>query len=135
GLFLDRGAGISLAQLTRADGASNTLAVGEALGGAPDGQRDFSFSWMGVGALVTWFGLPTEGTATDPPNPGKAGWWNFSSRHSGIVNFCFADGSVRGVRKGPIPPIPPATALSADYVNFVLVSGWNDGGIVDPNAL
>jgi prepilin-type N-terminal cleavage/methylation domain-containing protein len=80
---------ISMAQLTAADGASNTLMFGEAIGGdTSSGGLDFSFSWMGVGALPTAYGLPAPQTGT---------WYQFSSMHPGIVQFCMADGSVHGV--------------------------------------
>jgi prepilin-type N-terminal cleavage/methylation domain-containing protein len=73
------------------DGSSNTFLFGETLGGATSGPRDFAVTWMGAGSLTTVYDL------TEP-----ASFGNFSSRHIGVVQFCFCDGSVRGVSKiGP----------------------------------
>jgi len=81
------------------DGTSTTLAFGEALGGLSrvNGSRYGELSWMGAGMLVTKYGLA--------PIYGPAGndyyFLQFQSGHSGgrIVNFAFADGSVRGVNQ------------------------------------
>ncbi|MBN2473614.1 MAG: DUF1559 domain-containing protein [Pirellulales bacterium] len=83
------------------DGASHTLMIGEALGGLhplnpakPQGakRRKYSFSWMGCGALPTGWGL------------GGGEYYRFSSRHPGVVQFAFADGSVHAISvKIPFP--------------------------------
>jgi prepilin-type processing-associated H-X9-DG protein len=109
GVFCNRSK-ISLAQVTGKDGTSNTLMFGEALGDSEVGTRNYSLTWMGCGALPAAWGVPI-GVET--------GWWTFGSKHSSIVNFCYADGSVRPVRKG--------TVLSPGYDNFIAASGWNDG--------
>jgi prepilin-type N-terminal cleavage/methylation domain-containing protein/prepilin-type processing-associated H-X9-DG protein len=110
GLMCNR-SNISLARLTEADGASNTLMFGEALGGAAVGSRDWVFTWTGVGSMATYWGLPENDSV---------GWWTFSSMHTGVVNFCFADGSVRSLRR------------SSDYDTFAkFLSGWYDGKVPD----
>ncbi|HVS38709.1 MAG TPA: DUF1559 domain-containing protein [Gemmataceae bacterium] len=109
GVFSNRSS-VSLNQITAADGASNTLMFGEYLGDNNTGARQYSAAWMGVGAIPTGFGLPTDGKA----NP-----FVFSSRHNGLVQFTFCDGSVRALRKG------------GDYNNYVWASGWQDGQVVD----
>jgi hypothetical protein len=55
--------------------------------------------------------------------PGS-GWFEFSSKHTGIVQFCMGDGSVRGLRKGIAPGAPA-------YNHFLWASGWADGTVVD----
>ena len=113
GVFTNR-SGVSLAQLSAADGASGTVMFGETLGNSDAGPRQYSDSWMGVGALATFPGLG-GGPASNP--------FTFSSRHDGVVQFCFGDGSVRPLRKG------------ADYNNFIWVTGWQDGQVVDFSAI
>lgn len=114
GLFCNR-SGVSLAQLTASDGASNTLMFGEFLGDAPTGPRRYAASWMGVGSLPTMYG-----TAAAPGTDE----FEFSSKHIGIIQFCMGDGSVRSIHKGIVPG-------TTAYDNFIAASGWHDGVIVD----
>jgi prepilin-type N-terminal cleavage/methylation domain-containing protein/prepilin-type processing-associated H-X9-DG protein len=113
GVFCNRSS-VSLAQIANQDGTSNTLMFGEALGDADTGTRNFSLTWMGCGALPTAWGLPTGASS---------GWFAFGSKHSGVVQFCYADGSVRPAQKG--------TVNSPGYDNFVFAGGWRDGMVVD----
>jgi prepilin-type N-terminal cleavage/methylation domain-containing protein len=110
------------------DGTSNTIGFGESLGGN-DIARDFRLSWMGAGAMPTAWGLPVGGTASSKlpdgttANPAYIGYYNFSSRHTGIVQFGFCDGSVRSLRKG--------ARSGASYSLYVAASGANDGVVID----
>jgi prepilin-type processing-associated H-X9-DG protein len=101
-----------------ADGTSNTLMFGEAVGDADTGTATYSFAWAGVGCLASWRGLLT-GTGS--------GWYGFTSRHPGVVQFAFADGSVRGVRK----PISAGAELTA----FYYLSAHGDGQVLDVASL
>ncbi len=91
------------------DGLSHTLAFGEAMGGLHnDGTRDVKLSWLGTGWLATrWALAPSTGGSL----------WQFQSRHDGVVNFAFADGSVRGISR------------TADYWAYIAASGMADGGV------
>jgi prepilin-type N-terminal cleavage/methylation domain-containing protein/prepilin-type processing-associated H-X9-DG protein len=102
------------------DGTSNTLAFGEYLGGVHiDGSRDFELAWLGAGANPTYFGLaPIYG-----PNKNDYSRRQFASQHAGLVNFAFADGSVRPIFK------------TADFNTYIYISGMKDGAIADPNNL
>jgi hypothetical protein len=89
------------------DGSSNTLLSGEAFGSRiQDGAvEDVSFSWIACGAMSTAWGLTR--------NDGK--WSKFSSWHPGVVQFCYADGAVRGISR------------DIDYWVFVYLSCMDDG--------
>jgi prepilin-type N-terminal cleavage/methylation domain-containing protein len=114
GLLTNRSA-VTLAQATGADGTSNTLMFGEYLAWKDIGSRDFSAAWIGAGALPTAWGMPT-GSASD--------WPHFSSKHSGVVQFCMGDGSVKSLRKG-------FGTSGTQWATFVFMSGYRDGQVVD----
>jgi prepilin-type N-terminal cleavage/methylation domain-containing protein len=102
------------------DGTSQTIAFGETLGGTSQGQRDFSICWIGGGAMPTGYGLP---------NPYQ--WYTFGSQHTaGIVQFAFADGSVR-----PVTRVGPYNWASSAYANYIFASGGQDGVPVDFSQL
>jgi prepilin-type N-terminal cleavage/methylation domain-containing protein len=111
--------GLALTKVT--DGTSNTLLIGEAIGDCDTGPQQVAFSWMGVGAMPTAWGTPTGPTSV---------WANFSSQHLGIVQFCFGDGSVRGIRKG----ITSGVNFN-DYATYVYTSGYMDGMVVDLSSI
>jgi prepilin-type processing-associated H-X9-DG protein len=103
------------------DGTSNTLAFGEYLGGLHnDGSRDFETSWMGGGWQATFWGLqPIYGPEANDYFNGQ-----FQSEHpGGVVNFAFADGSVRGI------------STTVDFTAFVCASGMQDGQAYSASAL
>jgi prepilin-type N-terminal cleavage/methylation domain-containing protein len=117
GLFTNR-TPVSMAQLTAADGASNTLMFGEcAMGNDSAVGGTLAHSWMGSGALPTAWG-------TQDVQGGS--WYAFSSRHTTVIQFCYGDGSVHSVRKGQ--------TSGTGYVQFVYASGWNDGQVVNYDA-
>jgi prepilin-type N-terminal cleavage/methylation domain-containing protein len=98
------------------DGSSLTLLFGEALGGTAKSPPLIQHTWAGSGALGTKFGLRDRG-----------GWNFYSSGHTGIVQFCFADGSVRGLRYGgttqrnpvgPTWPILQQMSGKSDGINY-----------------
>jgi prepilin-type N-terminal cleavage/methylation domain-containing protein/prepilin-type processing-associated H-X9-DG protein len=102
------------------DGTSNTLAFGELLGGytkgaagVNTGARERMFSWMGAGFMVTYWGVKSSRDAD---------WFTWGSKHTGGVNFSYADGSVRMVKPGA-------------YVAFGTARDWwilqQIGGIAD----
>ena len=110
---------------------------GEGIGAGTDkGQsRDFAWSWMGVGAVATKFGLGQPGypygTINGVSNLGTS-WSNFSSRHPTGVNFCFADGSVRMLRFGATTMRKPD--CSSDWYLLQSLAGIQDG-VVTTSAL
>jgi prepilin-type processing-associated H-X9-DG protein len=107
GIFANRTT-TALAQIS--DGTSNTLLLGEIDGGRENGQTQYHLTWMGIGAMPTWGGLPRGGEEFI-----FAG--HFRSKHSGVVHFCFADGSVRRLKPG---------SSWIDWVNWDLANLWPD---------
>jgi prepilin-type N-terminal cleavage/methylation domain-containing protein/prepilin-type processing-associated H-X9-DG protein len=137
---------VTLGNLTAADGTSNTIMYGEALGGCVRSKTDFQTSastWIGVGSLNTKFGImrlsndePISSFGTWKPLPALA----FSSVHLRGANFCFGDGSVRSMKFVKIPRTytshdnPPLPDQS-DWGLFQQIAGWKDGTAVQLSDL
>jgi prepilin-type processing-associated H-X9-DG protein len=85
--------------------------------------RHYEGSWMGIGAGGTVAGLPA---VKEPP------WYCFGSRHAAVVQFAFADGSVRGVRRGATADI---ATPSADWFLLQQIAGYKDGFNADTAAI
>jgi len=121
GLFTNR-VTVSLAELTAADGASNTMLFGEYLGDhypRGDGlsvpnEGLIAATWIGCGAMPTAWGLPSD-------TGSGSHWYTFGSRHTAVCQFVYGDGSVRGARKG--------IGSAADFTAWA--SGYQDGHIVN----
>jgi len=110
------------------DGTSNTMFVVE-----------YSNSWVDFGAgnvltgscsgtfasgpLYTYWAMvdPTDATTYPTMPRGKSPWFRPSSPHTGIVQVCMGDGSVRGLR------------TSIDYTTWVTLGGKADGWILSSN--
>lgn len=74
------------------DGTSRTLLFGETTGEhtTSDGSVEDSHTWIGCGALPAAWGFVEARHDRE--------FYHYSSEHPGIVQFCLADGAVRGVR-------------------------------------
>jgi prepilin-type N-terminal cleavage/methylation domain-containing protein len=124
GVFTNRST-VKLTQIT--DGTSNTLMFGEGFGGSAPGGRDFQWTWMGVGACATFQGLrPCNLSNPSGFNDTRCSWAGFNSAHTGLVNFCFADASVRPVRVGQSYVRNPT---SADWYTFQALAGMKDDNV------
>jgi prepilin-type processing-associated H-X9-DG protein len=98
---------------------------GEGLGGNAS-PRNWLWSWMGVGAVPTKFGLAPGGGGTATAGSPLC----FSSRHVGVVNFAFADGSVRPVQissTGQRNPNPGPTIPTSPWGLYQQMAGFKDG--------
>jgi prepilin-type N-terminal cleavage/methylation domain-containing protein/prepilin-type processing-associated H-X9-DG protein len=105
------------------DGTSNTVAFGEYVGVHIDGHREFGISWMGAGWLVTKWGLAPIYKSDGSTGGNDYTWRQFSSKHTGIINFAFADGSVRPISR------------TADFNQWIYATGAQDGRVVDLSQL
>jgi prepilin-type N-terminal cleavage/methylation domain-containing protein/prepilin-type processing-associated H-X9-DG protein len=91
------------------DGLSNCLAFGENRGGT-SGTPAAPTTYLWISAVT----LPASTTWL----LGEDNWFEFSSNHTGLVNFALADGSVRGV------------SATIDGTTWLQANGMNDGGVV-----
>jgi len=111
------------------DGTSATLLFGEVLGHplVDDQPGDWAFAWIGVDVQGTHRGLqgPREYTGD-----------SFSSRHPDLVQFCFADGSVGGLRRGRTYwDTNPNTPRHADWYLLQRLAGRQDGQTADVSSI
>jgi prepilin-type N-terminal cleavage/methylation domain-containing protein/prepilin-type processing-associated H-X9-DG protein len=135
GLFGNR-TDISAGQVTALDGLANTLMFGEMLASPTKGPRLAVLTWIGAGMNTTAIGLADD--TTDIANV-----FRWSSRHTGVVQFCFGDGSVRGVKRSAATAfLPqqfsstgPTPAPPSDWWAFIELGGYRDGGTRDTSAL
>jgi len=126
GIFVNRNPK-NLSSVSAADGTSNTMALVETVGRG-HGNAAFAGRWNVF--ANTWVGSasisPGFGTKTGP----ETFVYQMSSFHSGVVQVCMGDGSVRGIR-GNI------SANTADLSWLVLqaLGGYADGAVVDANSI
>jgi prepilin-type N-terminal cleavage/methylation domain-containing protein/prepilin-type processing-associated H-X9-DG protein len=103
------------------DGTSNTLLFGEyaggwinwgGSGGIPSGWNTGHWS---CGFDYACFGLDTNINIQD----GNHGWWSYGSEHAGgLIQFAYADGSVRKL------------SPQVDFGTYLALSGYMDGVVV-----
>jgi prepilin-type N-terminal cleavage/methylation domain-containing protein/prepilin-type processing-associated H-X9-DG protein len=119
------------------DGTSNTLLIGETIGNTSSngtGSLDNCNSWMGWGASFTKYGL------RGPSNVGST-WAGFASNHQ-VVNFAFADGSVRslnrdgtGLNGASTPPNVAPSGVGTNWLFLQQLAGYQDGSVVPEGVL
>jgi prepilin-type N-terminal cleavage/methylation domain-containing protein len=133
---------LTLGQISGYDGTSNTLMYGESCGRyGKDGNSNwnaniFDKAWF-VSSLPTYYGLntghdtPANGGAILPgsqSNGQDCYYFGFSSTHTGIVQFAFCDGSVRGLKSaGTTDWVTP----SPGWILLQQLAGFRDGSTPD----
>jgi len=108
------------------DGTSNTFLFGEygdanvnfGAGNAITGDCALNFA---SGPLYTYWGIRGSGQGNAAPARPAFGWYSLGSRHTGITNFTFGDGSVRSIQN------------NLNYTTYVQLGGMADGYIVNLN--
>jgi hypothetical protein len=111
--------------VSSADGTANTLLIGEQCGISQSGSvftPYIDWNFVGGGCLSTYLGLSTAGAAAE--------WRQFSSAHSRIVQFSFADGSVR-----PLRPGNTTTPGTTDWYLLQQLAGYKDGRSANTSTL
>ncbi|MGL4553052.1 MAG: DUF1559 domain-containing protein [Gemmataceae bacterium] len=107
------------------DGTSNTLAFGEGIAGRVGTATDrYQWQWINVGPI------PTLLNVLQAPDSGNA-MFRFMSRHTGVVQFVMADGSVRAIRA----PQGTTTITGPTWYAFQQLGGMADGDVINENAL
>jgi prepilin-type N-terminal cleavage/methylation domain-containing protein len=110
------------------DGTSNTLMFGEVLGGFFEGSKEYSACWMSIGALPAFAGM-----LSNEPH-----WYQFSSNHPGVVQYCYADGAVRTVKIGSTNwegPIFFNMTPGPNWRAFQQLAGFHDGEVMVDDSL
>ena len=115
------------------DGTSNTMMYGEVAGGWIAAQTEtIDYAWINTGHMMTKFGIAPG--ANIPTTQVGSGYQFLKSGHTGIVQFGFADGSVRGVRPGATLTRNPTTPGS-DWFVLQAMSGMADGEVYNISQL
>jgi prepilin-type processing-associated H-X9-DG protein len=117
------------------DGTSNTVLFGEIAGGYHNWNNSggipagvMGYAWT-CGFNYSGFGVPYAGNVSATvnghgvydPGTGNELWGEFSSQHTNVVNFGFADGSVRTI------------SPTIDFATWVYITGFQDGVVVTFN--
>jgi len=128
GIFTNRSE-TTLPVITSADGTANTILIGEHIGERPElsivanppSTLTVVFAWVGVFSFPSAWGIPDA----DGVNGQK--WYMYSSKHTGVINFAYADGSVRALRKHVQP--------SANPRPYRMLTAFKDGESWDSSGI
>jgi len=115
----------SLKVVQISDGSSNTVMFGEYIGGlinwGGSGGIPNGVSGGGVGAGFNYsgFGPPVSGSPASATALNGSWYAMFGSAHTGLIQVCMGDGSVRGI------------TTSIDFNTWVNITGFQDGVTVN----
>lgn len=115
---------LTLGYITAKDGTSNTLMMGETLGGSY-ADRQTAYAWVGSSSLPVYRGIAIKGL---PASLGGADETRFSSVHNSGVQFLFADGSVRTIGSdGTTSGLTGSGDWLGPWGVLQRLAGWKDG--------
>jgi prepilin-type N-terminal cleavage/methylation domain-containing protein len=138
GLFYNRSK-VSLAEVTATDGASQTLMIGESLGGNYPGIVDPSTNTASVRDVYwSWIGFSCAGVrrALGPDGSFPGTYVGFSSFHQGITQFAYGDGSVHSLRNaGTSNRTPPLPFERQPWGLLQQLGGLRDGQANDTSGI
>ena len=113
------------------DGTSNTMMFGEYLGGfnATSGVgREWSLAWMAANAMPSYWSISPDKKVLNH-------FYSFNSKHTGIVQFCYIDGHVRGIRNSginvPTTAAEITTPSSSQWQTLQASTGQADGDVLN----
>ncbi len=112
------------------DGTSNTMMFGEYLGGfnATSGVgREWSLAWMAANAMPSYWSISPDKKVLNH-------FYSFNSKHTGIVQFCYVDGHVRGIRNSginvPASAAEITTPTGSQWQILQASTGRSDGDVI-----
>ena len=95
------------------DGSSNTMLIGESLGSVATGTNAVNTRWSwGFGGVAAALPAPDATRAFGESN--NTTEYQFSSPHTGVVNFVFGDGSTHSVPNTVAPRIAAGLGAKSD---------------------
>jgi prepilin-type N-terminal cleavage/methylation domain-containing protein len=105
------------------DGSSNTIMYSEVSGRTSGSDfNHYAHSWIGSGSISTGYGTVSGRSA---------GFHQMSSYHTGIVQVCMGDGSVKAIRAG----VPSGATTDSSWLVLQALGGAIDGQVADFSSI
>ena len=124
------GSDIQYGMAANTDGTSNTMMFGEYLGGfdsASGASREWSLAWMAANAMPSYWSISPDKKVLNH-------FYSFNSKHTGIVQFCYIDGHVRGIRNSginvPASVAEITTPTGSQWQILQASTGRSDGDVI-----
>ena len=126
---------LTLGQITVLDGTSNTLMMGETLGGSGGPTRDTVIPWICAGSEGVLLGLG-RGQSLRVPGGTGARREQFSSMHASGVQFVYGDAHIGTIRFGTTgSTILTYNNFTTDWSLLAQIAGVRDGYSNDTSSI